>query len=117
MSYDPTADQEFAIRTSNAALFGAVGDAQTIALKARNQTTGAIDTTVATLTATQWSKERVKQALGGFLEVFHVVEAALTASQAESVAMVTHGSQNLKVKLAAKPHGFDRFYVFEIQPV
>lgn len=117
MAYNPTADQNYALELSNDALFGAVGDSQTIALKARNQTTGAIDSTVATITAANWSKERVKQALGGFVEIFHVIETSLTDSQAESIVMVTHGAINFKVKMAAKPNGFDRFYVFEIQPV
>ena len=117
MSYDPTVDQNYALKLSNDALFGAVGDTQTIALKKRNQTTGAMDSTVATIAATDWSKERVKLALGGFLEIFHVIETAITDAEAEAVGLVTHGSKNFKVKLSAKPSGFDRFYVFEIQPV
>jgi hypothetical protein len=117
MPYDPTTDQTFALAVSNDAMFGAVGEAQTITLKARNQTTGAMDSTVATIAATSWSKERVKMALGGFTELFHVIETALTDAEAEATVLVTHGSKNYKVKLAAKPSGFDRYYLFEIQPV
>lgn len=88
----------------------------TIFLKRRNQTTGAMNEAVVVL-EDGWSKERVKLALGGFLEVFQVAESLLTDEQAESVGLVTHGSKNFKVKLSAKPSGFDRYYIFEIQPV
>lgn len=87
-----------------------------IILKGRNQTTGALDVVVATISES-WSKRRTKLALGGFVEMFHVAEAKLTDSQAEATAMVTHGTKNYKVQLSAKPSGVQRYYVFEIQPV
>lgn len=92
------------------------GEADTITLKARNQTMGAVDNEITTLSES-WYKERIKTAIGEFVENFYVAETKIDALQVDAVCLVTHGTKNYKVKLAAKPSGLQRYYVFEIQPV
>jgi len=89
------------------------GEPTTIALLKRNQNNGGLQEFM----SVPVSKERVRLALGGFQEVFQVAETWITDADAEAVGMVRHGDKNYKVKLAAKPSGFDRYYVLEIQPV
>lgn len=94
----------------------AQGEEGSITLLERNQTTGAIDSEVTTL-ETAWYKRRGKTAIGEFVESFYVAENNLEESDADKVCLVTHGTKNYKVKLAAKPSGLQRYYIFEIQPV
>lgn len=94
----------------------AQGEDGSITLFERNQATGAIDSEVVSLDSS-WYKRRTKTAIGEFVENFYVAESQIEESDVERVCLVTHGTKNYKVKLAAKPSGLQRYYVFEIQSV
>lgn len=116
MPYNPANDQAFALRISNDALFGAVGEAQTITLQTRNTSTGAFST-LQTLAAGTWSKVKLSDGLGGFFEEFHIRESALNVANMKLIHAVAHGDRIYKINDKMMPQNLDRYWRLRIQPV
>jgi hypothetical protein len=91
------------------------GEPDTVKLLRHSTVTGGLE--VFLIISEGWTKSRLSNGIGGFIDGFEIAEDLLTPAQAQEVHALRYNDREYRIDVKVAPEGLNRYWFLQIRPV